>query len=47
MIMYLCHLNSGLPDSKCTPGSTNAAVTQNNIKDTICVRGYTKTVRPL
>jgi len=42
-----CHMvNEGLPDPKCTPGAINPSVTQNNIKNTICVPGYTKTVRP-
>jgi hypothetical protein len=35
-----------LPDPKLTPGVTNPAVTQENIHQTICVRGYTKTIRP-
>lgn len=35
-----------LPNSKLTPGATSAAVTQQNIHETICVKGYTKTVRP-
>lgn len=42
-----CHIvNGGLPDPKCTPGAIDPSVTQNNIKNTICVPGYTKTVRP-
>jgi hypothetical protein len=35
-----------LPISTVTPGSTNPAVTQKNIYSTICVSGYTKTIRP-
>lgn len=35
-----------LPDSKLTPGADNPLVTQDNIKQTICVSGWTKTVRP-
>ena len=35
-----------LPDPKCTPGATDPRVTQSNIQSTICVPGYTKTVRP-
>jgi hypothetical protein len=35
-----------LPDPKCTPGSTNPAVTQATIRTTICVKGWTATVRP-
>jgi len=37
---------SFIPDPSCTPGSTNPEVTQDNIQSTICVRGYTKTIRP-
>ena len=37
---------SGLPDPAMTPGAINPAVTQANIRETICVRGYTKTIRP-
>ena len=36
----------GLPNSKLTPGATNPAVTQGTIGSTICVIGYTKTIRP-
>lgn len=35
-----------LPDPKCTPGDINPKVTQDNLKDTICKSGFTKTVRP-
>ena len=35
-----------LPDPVCSPGSTNPAVTQANIHDTICRAGWTATVRP-
>jgi hypothetical protein len=35
-----------LPDPRLTPGAINPAVTQANIDSTICVRGYTRTVRP-
>lgn len=45
-----CHarLDSGLalPDPTCTPGATNPAVTQATIHQTICVTGWTATVRP-
>ncbi len=37
---------TGLPDPALTPGTTNPNVTQANIQQTICVRGYTKTIRP-
>ncbi|HZA08346.1 MAG TPA: hypothetical protein VE619_11635 [Nitrososphaeraceae archaeon] len=46
-IPIVCHMvDGGLPDPKCTPGAINLSVTQNNIQNTICVPGYTKTVRP-
>jgi hypothetical protein len=46
-IPIACHIvGGGLPDPKCTPGAINPSVTQDNIKNTICVPGYTKTVRP-
>jgi hypothetical protein len=35
-----------LPDPGCTPGSYNPNVTQSNIHSTICVSGWTATVRP-
>ena len=35
-----------LPESKLTPGAIDSSITQDNIHKTICVRGYTKTVRP-
>ena len=35
-----------LPDPRCTPGSVDPAVTQSNLRLTICQPGYTKTVRP-
>jgi len=42
-----CHIvGDGLPDQRCTPGAVNPSVTQDNIRNTICVPGYTKTVRP-
>ena len=34
------------PDPRCTPGTTNPQVTQATIHSTICVRGWTATVRP-
>lgn len=41
-----CHSVNGLPDPGCTPGATNPDVTQANIQSTICVSGYTTTIRP-
>lgn len=43
-----CHYHSygALPDKTCTPGAVNPAVTQANINSTICVKGWTATIRP-
>ena len=45
-----CHaIGTGLysrPDPSCTPGALNPAVTQATIDRTICVEGWTATVRP-
>lgn len=38
--------NHTLPDPRLTPGATDPRVTQANIGTTICVRSYTKTIRP-
>ncbi len=35
-----------LPNPHLTPGVPNPAVTQENIGQTVCVKGYTKTIRP-
>ncbi|MDH6577424.1 hypothetical protein [Kitasatospora sp. MAP5-34] len=35
-----------LPDPACTPGAVNPSVTQSTINSTICVSGWTGTVRP-
>lgn len=37
---------SEVPDATKTPGAVNPAVTQANINQTICVPGWTKTIRP-
>jgi hypothetical protein len=34
------------PDPACTPGVTDPRVSQDTIQQTICVRGYTRGVRP-
>ncbi len=39
-------LASDLPDPALTPGAINTRVTQENIQQTVCVKGYTKTIRP-
>src|SRR5438093_2654548 len=41
-----CHEVDGLPDPACTPGAIDARVSQDDIGTTICVPGYTRTVRP-
>ena len=38
--------SAGLPNLKLTPGAINPAVTQATIRSTICVVGWTATVRP-
>lgn len=43
---HTCVTRAGLPDHTCTPGETDPRVTQANIQQTICARGYTATVRP-
>jgi hypothetical protein len=42
----ICHSVNGLPDPGCTPGATDSNVTQADIYSTICVSGWTSTVRP-
>ena len=41
-----CHAQGQLPDPACTPGSVDPAVTQATIHTTICVPGWTSTIRP-
>lgn len=41
-----CSARGDLPDPKCTPGSVNRSVNQGNIGSTICVKGWTATIRP-
>lgn len=38
--------NPGLPNSRLTPGATNPSVRQTTIHSTICVPGYSSSVRP-
>lgn len=47
-VLPLCHYtsNGALPDPRCTPGALNPAVTQATIRRTICVSGWTSTIRP-
>jgi hypothetical protein len=41
-----CYVRGVLPDPVCTPGATDPRVTQDTLTGTVCVAGYTKTVRP-
>jgi hypothetical protein len=41
-----CTIVSGKADASCTPGAFNPDVTQSTIGSTICVSGWTATVRP-
>jgi len=41
-----CHLRGVLPDPACTPGAIDLKVTQDDLYQTICSKGYTQTVRP-
>jgi hypothetical protein len=41
-----CRSANGFPDASCTPGEIDSKVQQSSIKTTICVSGYTETVRP-
>jgi hypothetical protein len=41
-----CVVRGALPDPRCTPGVRNPSVTQSNIQQTICVSGFTATIRP-
>ena len=38
--------SSPLPDPRLTPGSIDPSVTQENIHTTVCIKGYTDSVRP-
>ena len=42
----VCHIRGVLPNTDCTPGAIDPKVTQENLYQTICSKGYTKTVRP-
>ncbi len=37
---------SDLPNPQFTPGATDPYITQQNIHQTVCIKGYTKTIRP-
>lgn len=42
----LADLNDGLPNQTLTPGILNPNVHDSNINNTICISGWTKTIRP-
>jgi hypothetical protein len=46
LVLSFTALASDLPDPSLTPGAINPDVTQANIHQTACVKGYTKTIRP-
>ena len=46
LIIPAISLAGDLPDPQMTPGAIDKSVTQENIQETVCVKGYTKTVRP-
>jgi hypothetical protein len=35
-----------IPDHNRTPGAINPEITQGNLQQTVCIPGYTKTIRP-
>ena len=46
-LLFCANVFAGdLPDHRLTPGALNQDVTQSNIDQTVCVKGYTKTIRP-
>ena len=46
LLVCLRALASDLPDPSITPGEINPDVTQSNLQSTVCVKGYTKSIRP-
>ncbi|MEW1950668.1 hypothetical protein AB0280_15565 [Pseudarthrobacter sp902506025] len=42
-----CKMRGELPDPVCTPGVINPKVTQANIQQTICVSGWSSSIRPV
>lgn len=45
-LVCLCARAGDLPDPVLTPGALNPEVNQANIQQTVCFKGWTKTVRP-
>ena len=46
MLITQLAMPADLPNTKLTTGDIDPAITQKNIHTTVCVKGYTKTVRP-
>jgi hypothetical protein len=46
LILSTTAFASDLPDHALTPGAIDTEITQENIQQTVCIKGYTKTVRP-
>ena len=46
LLVCLRAFASDLPDPSITPGEINPDVTQSNLQSTVCVKGYTKSIRP-
>lgn len=46
LLISAAAIGGELPDRHNTPGAINPEVTQENIHKTVCVKGYTKTIRP-
>lgn len=46
LMPLIARAQSPLPDRAMTPGALNPAVTARSIEDTICIRGWTRTIRP-
>jgi hypothetical protein len=42
----LAQATQGLPNPQITPGAIDPMVTPQNLQSTVCVKGYTATVRP-
>lgn len=46
LILSAAAIAADLPDHARTPGAIDPNITQDNVYSTVCVKGYTKTVRP-
>lgn len=45
-VCSLAGMSADLPNTRMTPGALNPDVTQGNIRTTVCVKGFTKAIRP-